>query len=927
MKSPEAKRSANVLVTCRLEKVLAQNELLAGRRENAWNGLFGILTRIPAAGESPGSDALLVATSLELSELGFVMGKGFGELPTILQNALAATHRLGDRRSGALIQLHLARLFYFGERRHEAMVLFEQGKNEVEDLGDADILIRSAEFIGLYFFVQGLFAEAVTYFEQAVKSFEEIESSVAINPSAPIWLGYCTAYMGQFHRSIGTLDYYRRMALEKKDRSLATTIRAVLGIVLLLADKKSEAAYHLSGALQQAIQTGNALALYFARGGLAYHHTLEGRISNARELLGQAVLEGASAGLIRQYASPMVLEMLYEIDRSGLPSLPQMSFQGEVVRVLQEPNVHLRGVALRLRAMDRASKNDSFQEIMADLKASEDYLVCSGTAVQLAKTTLEMVRLYLRHGDEKTARPLAQNAWMALSGYGDGFYPDDLRHLLEVRNDSAGNGHDGQEFMDRFTEIIEELIPTADLTVLLNRTVTATNRYLGAERGGIFWFSRKMRSSEPVLRAACNLSQNEVASEAFRPNLELVRKAYRENTPKIATPRARKRWQDGQKSILCVPFEVEGAPRGVLYHDNSYLDGCFDFLDMNQLVQIARYLSVYVAQVHSHCLRLEAAASRPGAYGEVAVTLQIFTRSPHMQTILEQADLVAATESTVLILGETGVGKELLAHRIHRMSSHRDHPLVIIDPTTIPENLFESELFGHEKGAFTGADRQKKGRMELAHRGTLFIDEVGEIPLPLQVKLLRVLQEKTLVRVGGAQTISSNFRLLVATNRDLAAAVAAGRFREDLFYRLNVIPFILPPLRERVEDVTLLARHFLNRYSAKYNRLGLTLTSEDEKKLKMYDWPGNVRELKNVIERAVILSTGERVSLDISPGKKSIPENPFDDFPSLDQMQGRYIEFVLAKTGGRIGGAGGAAEILGMKRSSLYSRMEKLGIR
>lgn len=226
-----------------------------------------------------------------------------------------------------------------------------------------------------------------------------------------------------------------------------------------------------------------------------------------------------------------------------------------------------------------------------------------------------------------------------------------------------------------------------------------------------------------------------------------------------------------------------------------------------------------------------------------------------------------------------------------------------------------------------GADRQKKGRLELAHKGTLFIDEVGEIPRGIQVKLLRVLQERTLVRVGGTRTLACDFRLIAATNRDLATEVAVGRFREDLYYRLNVLPLILPPLRERSEDILLLAQHFLNRYAAKYGCPVYRLTAEQEAGLLNYHWPGNVRELKNVIERAVILSAGRDLELDL-PGMGKPPSMGLTaDSPTLDELQRRYIRQVLEKTGGRMSGPGGAAGILGMKRSSLYNRMKKLGLR
>jgi len=250
----------------------------------------------------------------------------------------------------------------------------------------------------------------------------------------------------------------------------------------------------------------------------------------------------------------------------------------------------------------------------------------------------------------------------------------------------------------------------------------------------------------------------------------------------------------------------------------------------------------------------------------------------------------------------------------------------VVDSTTIPENLLESELFGHERGAFTGADRQKVGRIELAHQGTLFLDEVGELSLSAQVKLLRVLQDRTFNRIGGNRTISSEFRLIAATNRDLAAEVAAHRFREDLYYRLNVIPVHLPPLRDRMEDIALLADYYLKQYAVKYRRAFIGLTADQNATLCRYRWPGNIRELKNVLERAVLLSGDNQMELKLPAEVQGKEDNPFADSPSLEEVQRRYIRDVLKKTGGRIAGPGGAAEILGMKRTSLYARMRTLGM-
>lgn len=305
----------------------------------------------------------------------------------------------------------------------------------------------------------------------------------------------------------------------------------------------------------------------------------------------------------------------------------------------------------------------------------------------------------------------------------------------------------------------------------------------------------------------------------------------------------------------------------------------------------------------------------------------IIYASEKMTRIMESAAKVAASEAAVLITGESGTGKEVVAGFIHDSSPRSKGRFVPVNCAAISPTLVESELFGYEKGAFTGADRQKKGRMELAHQGTLFIDEVGEIPKSIQVKLLRVIQEKTMTRIGGARPIYADFRLIAATNRDLAAEVAAGRFREDLYYRLNVIPVTLPPLRDRREDVLLLARHFLHRFAAKYNRPELALLPDHEAVLARYAWPGNVRELQNVMERAVLLSADGTLNLDLPSGTPGPSPAGFDDLPTLDEIQRRYIAFVVEKTRGKISGPGGAAGILGIKRTSLYNRMKKLGIR
>ena len=304
---------------------------------------------------------------------------------------------------------------------------------------------------------------------------------------------------------------------------------------------------------------------------------------------------------------------------------------------------------------------------------------------------------------------------------------------------------------------------------------------------------------------------------------------------------------------------------------------------------------------------------------------EMIGNSPAIRKVLKQIETAAPTDSTVLLQGETGTGKELAARAIHQASRRNHGTFVKLNCSAIPAALLESELLGHEKGAFTGAIAQRIGRFELAHGGTLFLDEIAELPLELQPKLLRVLQDGQFERLGGTRTLHSDFRLLVATNRDLRSLVSEQRFRADLFYRLNVFPITIPPLRERRDDIPMLVRYFVQEFATRMRKEIDAIPSESMEALKNYFWPGNIRELRNVLERSVILTSGRRLR---------IPRDAFESVVessapvvSMAEAERRHVLRALQATNWVIGGARGAAALLGLKRSTLQSRMQKLGIR
>jgi transcriptional regulator with GAF, ATPase, and Fis domain len=317
---------------------------------------------------------------------------------------------------------------------------------------------------------------------------------------------------------------------------------------------------------------------------------------------------------------------------------------------------------------------------------------------------------------------------------------------------------------------------------------------------------------------------------------------------------------------------------------------------------------------------------------------EIVGRSPELRRVLKLVETVAPTNSTVLIYGETGTGKELIARAIHNLSSRQTRTFVRLNCAAIPTGLLESELFGHEKGAFTGAFTQRIGRLELANNGTLFLDEIGDLPLDLQPKLLRVLQEREFERLGSTRTLSTNVRLIAATNRDLSALVEERNFRSDLFFRLNVFPINMPPLRDRREDIPLLVRHFTEEFSRRMNKTIETISPATMESLCRYPWPGNIRELQNVMERAVILSRGPALLVPVAEMEQHPTTQPTQEDKPIESRRRRPVRSIvsdvnrdeiiraLQEAEGRVGGPEGAAVRLGLKRTTFITRMKKLGI-
>jgi len=407
-----------------------------------------------------------------------------------------------------------------------------------------------------------------------------------------------------------------------------------------------------------------------------------------------------------------------------------------------------------------------------------------------------------------------------------------------------------------------------------------------------------------------------------------------ESLSRYRTPVVLRLVEAGVRSLCCVPLITPNRVLGTLNAGSTH-EHAFAPADVDFLSQVAAQAAIAIenAMAFQEIAELKEQLSKEKLYLEDEIRTdrnfgEIVGGNQAFKHVLDQVATVAPTDASVLILGETGTGKELIARAIHELSARREHTFVKLNCAAIPTGLLESELFGHERGAFTGAIAQKVGRFELAHHGTLFLDEVGDIPLELQPKLLRALQEHEFERLGGTRTIKVDVRLVAATNRDLAQMIGERQFRTDLYYRLSVFPVSIPPLRERADDVPELVRYFTQKYARRMNKPVETISQQTMDALMRYSWPGNVRELENLIERAVILSRGTTLEIprsELRPGKE--PPGADSSTPvTLEDAEREHIRRILEQARWVVGGPHGAAAKLGMKRTTLQSKMKKLGI-
>ncbi len=859
----------------------------------------------------------------------FMVDSEIGSAVPLLKRAIRKAESRNAAADVALLKMNLALSEWLCTDIDTAIEHFNEGWALAQTLDDPDLKGKTFLFKSFFLFIQGKIREVV-------QNCEKIHSDIDKYPRngfplmAANTIATCYAYNGQIQRGMAMLEALYDQYRNNGNFYASCNTGLMIGSVFIELGRLTEAIQHLEFSLEKAVQTSNNLHISLIHLKLAYAQYRNNKIEKSLEHLRAALKLRRKKNITNKYNTYHNSELFWAMDLGDYPAIEDFSIDEEISRAQESKNILVKGIAYRYRALMEERKQGTRENILDLMLMSEKFLEESGHEIQLARTRMETARLYLSMGMVKKARQVIRKSSEILNHFMQHQVPDNLRFLLkDMQTD--------KRLIEEIMKLGQGLAAIDNLRDLLRQILAVVNQITGAERGAVFLVSGEDGNAEVILRGARNLTVDDIARSDFSSSMDMIKKSVSTGEPQVylTSPPAKVDLMKKKEihSRICVPMKIRETIIGVLYVDNRIFPSAFKKSD----IKILHFFSVAAAialenarmrqenQALIHRLEEERQCmEKKGDHQHCVV--EFIGKSEAVRQVLKNTEKVATTDASVLVLGETGVGKELIAAAIHNRSLRSQNAFIRVNCSAFPETLITSELFGHEKGSFTGAIERRIGRFEQADGGTLFLDEIGDISHEVQVRLLRVLQSREFERIGGRKTIRSDFRLVAATNRDLEKEVREGKFREDLFYRLNVLSIRIPPLRERREDIPLLVDHFLNQYARKHGRPVSRISDSNIKKLVAYDWPGNVRELKNVIERGAILSSGRDFKIpEFNRTRTACCERR--NVITLAENEKRHIILALAHTNGKIRGPGGAAELLDINHNTLYSRMKKLGIR
>ena len=826
------------------------------------------------------------------------------------------------------IELELGKLLQVAGQHEKAYQHMEDFWKLAAQIGDPHMLKMATLLTSDYTHWKGKFKEAVRRYEEVVEDLEEFSNDEAIL-KATARIGLCFVRCGRIARGLGMIEIARVKAIRLKFQHISIFADLMAIMALFEIRKLSEVKVYIDRITALPEEVAGHYVLWPVESCKAYLLCQEKKYQEAFKYLKKAVEHSRSIGWIHQNGA-WNFDCLDILESKGFID-PELNYDNEIKRMLSWDDIYTKGIAYRYRALRNIAGNQEKDSILSDLNNSEIYLKEAGAVFELARTQICLGNFLISRGETKQGKTHLENAWACLPKVDKELFPPDLLFIMPQEQKI-------KVMIDRMVDINQLLGTVHDASPFIERSLAVAMEFAGAMRGAFF---SNEPDGQPTALASRNLDPLILKTEApdlIRQVISDVAgkgKAFVYPSPKGEVKAYQQPFEAaGIFSFICMAVMLGEETYGFLYIDNHIGGKAFPEQNLLYMRLLCSQIAVglfnikILDEVKERKDRLEDEAIFYKREMGVASPLEtIIGKSKKISTVLDQIQQVAGSDSSVLIEGETGVGKELVAKAIHNLSDRKNGSFIPVNLAALPQELVASELFGHAKGAFTGANEGYKGRFELADKGTIFLDEIGDLPANIQVKLLRVLQEGTFQRLGSSQIIQSNFRVIAATNKDLSTAIKKGDFRQDLYFRLNVFPIHIPPLRDRKMDIPLLSQHFLNKFSKESGKTVKYIPKAEMKKLISYSWPGNVRELEHIIERAVIVSKGDRVNVDVFNALScSSIEEDNHSIQTLSEIEKAHILKALQATQWKVGGPNGAAELLGLKPTTLFFRMKKLGI-
>lgn len=851
-----------------------------------------------------------------------------------------------------------------------------RGRRELARLSDWDLQTRLSPYLGILDFVEGSFQNAMGHFSlrsrTGTSSAERILYELCI-----LYEGHAANLLGNFHFGTNVLRSGIRRATTGNSYIPLEHMELFLCVALIAQGELEEALELVNNLLFSKKMDTDPLFRMSVYAVLAYYHRGSGRLWASYSVFRRCLeKEKLPAFYYFTYHAPYFMELLYEYKINGFPEIKGISFEEEKERKLRDHNDMQKSVALRLMAqiilkeggclnLNAPTKCD-----ISEGKESKKQKEAAENAAKLLHESLELTRelgllrekakncillawVSAELGQREEMVSLAMEAWSQVELLQQDPWTKVLAALIpspqknKVPSQAGGPEH--------LYDMVSSALMSGDAQTLEqfhDHLLRSVCTIFGVGRASLFALKDGMPRAQVC--ATLRISEEEIQSAAFFPRMEFIEKGMHGEPvfTAIPDPQSRKKL-----IVACIPLICSSSERYVLYMDGEIFPEVGHLLSRETLIYIGKMFSWEFIRFRQRPYQPHTAEEGQ----EDEDSYKLIYSGENMRRFLEKVEQAARTDAAIMLYGETGTGKELVARRIHETSGRRG-PFIAVNLSMLPEELFESELLGYERGAFTGAMQRKMGLLELADNGTLFIDEIPDISMRMQIKLLRILQERTFCRLGSTRSVHSNFRLITATNRDIRKDVEQGRFREDLFYRICVIPFTVPPLRERGEDLTVLLRYYMTFFARRYGKVSLRdIEPESLRWAYGYGWPGNIRELKNMVEQAVIAAgsgdvlqlsadrldrldqssqiTEEIAETAVRESAESRADSAIESMlkkfllsergegrtlPTLKEWENLYIEAILAVAGNKIDGAGGAAELLGMKKANLYYRLGRM---